>query len=224
MQFIIAFIIILFVTSSAHAYTHMVELQAVVLKSIGMTPSDVRKIVKRAQRKFDKCQVELRLGEIKTIDRPELEEWETFWFNSNQLTEQERWLAEAEVPKGPTLIFVNSLNWTLEGQGTWAAAYAPFLLEHGAPNKKFFREHMLGKVVIGKYRARWSVAHELGHALMNLQHLQHASNIMHTGAGYLSPQFDSDYLMISNLDPNFTREQCEAGIAASPYIVKKENP
>ncbi|MFP5519767.1 MAG: hypothetical protein ACLGGX_07680, partial [Bdellovibrionia bacterium] len=61
-------------------------------------------------------------------------------------------------------MYVSSINWTLKGQGTWGAAYAPFLLEKMAmpsQTKLFIKNNLLGLAIIGSYRASWTATHEL---------------------------------------------------------------
>jgi len=221
----ILFILLVFFSIDTHAYTYKAQLDIIALKSSGLTKKKIQKIISRAQNKFDKCDVEIQLGSIKLLERPDLKDWENYWFTQDgEFTYYENWLASRKLPKtGITLIFVDTLNWTIDGQGTWAAAYAPFLLEHELPNKSFFKKKLQGTIIIGRYRATWTVAHELGHVLMNLEHFQDGRNIMHTGTGsFEPPQFNDNQFMISSLNPKFSKDQCKQGIKNSLYIKKRK--
>ncbi len=177
------------------------------------------------QRKLDPCAIFIWLDRVYLIEGGnEFNFWETFWFNGNKLTNWETHLFGSHFPnENPAIIWVESLNWTLEGQGTLASAYAPFLLEDNLLTsvfeQQFFMKYMKGHSIIGRYRAPWTMLHELAHALFNLPHVSDPGNIMHSGAMAGTPEYD-DFILVTPLDPIFNEEQCQTARAKSYFKVR----
>lgn len=207
-------------------YTHQADLNFIFLKSWNEERKNLPDIINRLQKSFDTCKIFLNIEGLYNLENTEevdfnLEEWETFWFNSDEISPYERVIFSKKLPGKNNVLFLDSLNFTLEGQGTMGIAYPQFLLDHYLQGKSeqrsFFQERMMGNAVLGLYRARWTLAHELGHALMNLEHIEDDfQNIMWSGKEHFTPEFDG-YFLISNRKPEFSKAQCEKGYL-SPFI------
>lgn len=174
-----------------------------------------------AQKKFDKCQIKLSLSElIEVKDSTWLNEWESFWFaSSNQLTNWEKSFFQNVKSGQVNILLVESLNWTSAGQGTWAAGYAQFLRNEipSESEKLFFDQNAIGNVVIGNYRAESTLAHEIGHAGLNLEHSYDTKNIMNSIKSFEPIQFKNNVAQIST-DLAFSDEQCAEGIKNNPFL------
>lgn len=185
------------------------------------TKDEIDQEIRRAQKYFDKCKVKLAVKTYKTSYDPLFNEWETYWFNNDKISEFELVLAQPQFQNPVNIIFLDSINWTINGQGTWAVAYAGYLATELPPNDvSYLNNHMHGTIVMGRYRARWTLAHELGHLLFGLRHSASPRNVMQTGTGFDPPQFDSNGLYISNRQPRFTPEQCRVGISQANFLHK----
>lgn len=174
-----------------------------------------------AQKKYDKCQIKLSLSElIEVKDSTWLNEWESFWFaNANQLTNWEKSFFKNVKSSQINILLVESLNWTSAGQGTWGAGYAQFLRNEipSEAEKLFFDQNAIGNVVIGDYRAESTLAHEIGHAGLNLEHSYDSKNIMNSIKSYEPIEFKNSVAQIST-DLTFTAEQCAEGIKNNPFL------
>lgn len=207
--------------------THRLPLHVYLLGS--QTPSQVVTEINATNQYFAKCGIAIDLQSIKTpkaaspsVSVDWLRDWETFWFNDGKLTRWEKEFFGSPLPKGvPGLIFVESLNWTTDGQGTWAAAYAPYLEnEEDSPEetREFLGSSMEGYAVIGRYRAPWTTAHELAHSILNLKHSDDPFNVMHTGHSFEPPQFGKDGLLLTDDQKEFTPDQCNAGFKGARFL------
>ena len=173
-----------------------------------------------AQKKLNKCHIKLKLNKIYTISSyRDFKLWETFTFNNFEITQWEKdFFGTAK--KGNKVLFLESLNWSFEGIGTWGFGYASFTQEYfELENKdqlKLFKEKMIGTAVIGKYRAEWTLVHEIAHAVFNIDHTYLPNNIMNPGKMWQDASFDQNNILITdkypNYDPVFTEEQCKTAI------------
>ena len=186
----------------------------------GNTLNEISTSFQYAQKKLNKCRIKLKVNNIYTISSyTDFKLWETFTFNNFEITQWEKDFFTV-ASKGNKVLFLESLNWSYEGIGTWGFGYAPFIQEYfELENKeqlKLFKEKMIGTAVIGKYRAEWTLVHEIAHAVFNIDHSYLPNNIMNPGRMWQDAGFDQDYILITDkypsYDPIFTKEQCSAAI------------
>lgn len=174
-----------------------------------------------AQKRFDKCQIKLKVNEVLEVkNNKTLNEWESFWFGSgNTLTDWEKSFFAVNDLNQANILLVDNLNWTVDGQGTWGVGYGPFLIEELGQDseKEFFINHGIGNVVIGNYRARSTLAHELGHAALGLTHTYDAKNLMSNYHSFEPIQFIDGVAQIP-ADLEFSQEQCNQGIKESIFL------
>lgn len=174
-----------------------------------------------AQKRYDKCQVKLAVNEVLEVKNSDwLNQWESFWFNGGvQMTNWEKSFFSDNKMEQVNIFLVESLNWTIAGQGTWGVGYGQFLRNELASDsdKLFFDQHVIGNVVIGNYRAESTLAHELGHAGLNLTHSFDSKNLMSSYKSYEPVQFKNGIAQIPN-DLEFTKAQCDEGIENNPFL------
>lgn len=215
----ISYMLISMATSYAQVdYKHEVKIDIHNFNQV-YSKQEIQDELARTQAYLDKCQIRLNIQSYYESTNPDFMEWETYWFNSDVITSFENILEKPEYKKNVNIIFLDSINWTIRGQGTWAIAYASYLAKDLPPTDvQYFKDHLQGSIVMGRYRARWTLAHELGHLLFGLRHIPDARNVMHTGTGFHSPEFDSEGLYITNRRVLFTQEQCDEGIINGEYL------
>ncbi|MBL6991844.1 MAG: hypothetical protein ISR65_18825 [Bacteriovoracaceae bacterium] len=208
-------------------YRYYFVLSVYSLSSQNLSKEQIKSRLAHAQSKFDDCGIYLGLDRIEYMNHPQwIEEWETFAFNNGEISEWETWFFSQIFPRQNGIIYVDSLNWTMEGQGTWATGYGSFIHKHyqlDTASKVFYDDYMVGHVVMGLYRASWTLAHELGHAILNLEHVDNPKDLMFNGAQAGTPQFDSSGLLISDNNPRFTPKQCAKGILDNPRLLPNPN-
>ncbi len=179
-----------------------------------------------AQDKLEKCRVKLVVNSIFNVNASEhFSLWETFTFNNFKITEWEKSFFK-KARKGNKVLFLDSLNWTYEGQGTWGFGYAPFIESYFSKENtqylKLFKEKMLGTAIIGHFRAKWTVVHEIAHAVFNIDHSYQQNNIMNPGKLWQDAEFDQDSILITdkipNYDPEFSSRQCETILKTNQLI------
>lgn len=178
-KYVIAIIIILF---SLKSYSNTVKLDVVYSESQSDQFSRLKKDLEYANSLYKKCHVQFEIQNIvKAPQQSSIDEWETFWFNGNgKLSVWEQGFNELK-KHNKVILLVDSINWTQNGFGTWAVGYAPFLKASGYLNSSeftYFEEYLEGSVVLGKYRAQYTLAHELGHALFDFEHTNEYKNLM----------------------------------------------
>lgn len=203
----------------AVSYSHSLELD--ISAAGDLTKDAIEQEMKRTQKYFDQCGIQIQYNYIEKADIYPFREWETFWFNHFELSPTEKEFAEIGHRSNAHLLFVDSLNWTLQGQGTWGAAYADYILDQLDSNPEilpFVHEELVGLSVVGKYRADWTVAHELAHVVLNLQHTKSEQNIMHSGHSQVHHSFDENGFLKSNLQPTFSKSQCEKKLDQNRYL------
>jgi hypothetical protein len=204
-------------------YTHYAAINVFFVQSSEVDLIEVKRVLAYAQQYFDRCNIYLHLGKAVALKAPAwFGEWENFWFDNDTITDWERNFFSLDLPDGNNLLLVDSLNWTLEGAGTVGSAYPSFLLDYyfqdDPQSRRFFVERMEGDLVVGRYRARWTIAHELGHAVMNLQHVDDdQGDIMWNGVVAGTPQYQN-YFLLSAREPEFTEESCRRGRSNRPFV------
>jgi hypothetical protein len=221
-----AFALLSIFTSKANQsqkLTHQIKLNFLIASKF----ESKEKLVKdfeRARALFQECGILLKMGAINKIENPTLNDYETIWFNDNQLSSTEKELVENLYPDGLTVLVSDIINWSTEGTGTWGAAYAPYIpevLKLDSEATRFYREKLLGHIILGDYRERWTLAHELGHSLLDLRHNLYYDNLMFSGAGLQNIVFDDNHLIINQRRPHLTIDQCagkESSLVLEKYI------
>lgn len=209
-------------------YTHELAINIVYLTGYPLEGAarreDLRRELGYLQERFDACGLKVNVAGLYEMQGPSwVSQWETFWYNSNSLSDHERfYFSHPDRPRGVTVLMVDSVNWTLAGQGTLGASYPRFRIEDGGAYDpslvRFYRERMLGSVVVGLYRARWTLAHELAHGVLELQHSDDPNDLMFSGVMAGVPVFDDDYRLISSLRPELDGKTCRAAVSASPFV------
>lgn len=193
-------------------YSHVADLNFYVTGAHFLSYGEIATEVRRAQGKFDGCRIFLRIASLNFIAAPPLlSEWESLEFN-NGLTEWERELFSQTPPFSAGVVYVHNLDWTIGRNGVTAVGYGGYIETEteylATPQERaFFRERVAGHAVLGRSAGRWSLAHELGHAVMGLRHKQSdRNNIMFSGQ------------LARGEDPAFDAAQCEQGRANRPWV------
>lgn len=158
---------------------------------------------KNAQSKLKKCGIQIKINKVfdyKSND--EFQAFESVEFNNARISAWEKDFFSSVQGLVPNVLYVNSMDWTIDDNGTIAIAYPEFYSEkitHSDENqKKFYENKMLGNTVLGNFRGPWTLTHELGHALFNLKHDDNnPENIM----------FPLGFARSTN--PEFNKEQCD---------------
>lgn len=186
----------------------------------GNTFEEIHSSLQYAQKKLNKCSIKLKVEKLyRVYSYSDFELWETFTFNNFEITKWEQDFFR-NAKKGNKVLFLESLNWSFEGIGTWGFGYAPFTQEYfeleNQNELELFKDKMIGAAVIGKYRAKWTLVHEIANAIFNIDHSYEANNIMNPGRMWQDASFDENHILITNrypnYDPIFTKEQCSQAL------------
>lgn len=196
-------------------YTHVADLHVYLTAQHTRPLAGIKTELNRAQEKFDRCRIYLRLRSVNRLAAPPLlAQWESLEFGMG-LTPWERALFVLAPAYSAGIVYVDSLDWTIGRNGITAVGYAPFIetetdyLKDDA-ERAFYRVHMAGHAVLGRHSGQWTLAHELGHALMNLRHVGDQGNVMFGGQ------------MARNEKLGFSESQCEQGRANAPWVKRVE--
>lgn len=192
-------------------YSHVADLN--VYLTYGPTPSlgRIRAALAYAQSRLDRCRIHLRLRSVnRVLAPPLLAEWESLEFNQG-LTPWELALFSVTPPHSAGIVYVRQVDWTIGRDGVTAIGYGDFLTrrtEYLADGREraFFHERMAGHAVLGSSVGADSLAHELGHALLGLEHVGDRNNLMFRG------------LLARARDARLTESQCATGRANTPWV------
>ncbi len=193
------------------AYTHRATVNVYLTRQHAPSLGELRRQLARAQQKFDRCRIQLRLGAVHHLAAPDLlAEWESIEFNAG-VTFWERTLFSLTVPFSTGIVYVERVDWTIGDDGVIAVGYGPFVVADSlyfadAAERAFFRRHVVGHAVLGRSSGVWTLAHELGHAVMGLRHSDDRDNVMFGG------QLARSELV------EFEEEQCARGRANAPWV------
>lgn len=190
-------------------YTHVLDLE--VSRATLLGEEEIAKEMKVTQEYFNQCGILIRYTFKREVD-PDLQDWEAFWYNDYKISDVENKFGMNNQFKKPHLLFVDNVNWTLKGQGVWGVAYASYLLDQmkmPSETKDFMLKNLMGLIVVGQYRAKWTVAHELAHAILNLEHIDDKNNIMDSGQSEENFEFEENGQLKTSLKPTFSISQCE---------------
>jgi len=196
----------------AARYTHEVRIRIFRTRPDFPTEERLRQDLERAQDAFDQCGVLIRVEGQSRVEAPSaFRFWETAEFGGDgRLTEWEKAFFSV-IPAGSAgALFVHSLDWSIELNGITAAAYGAYMVRDLPPASRlvrepaetaFYEERMVGHAVLGEWSAPSTLAHELGHAVLDLAHDEdHEDNLM--------------FAQRVKLGHVLTPEQCARGRAA----------
>ncbi len=192
-------------------YGYFADLNIYLTRGNSPAPEQIETAIARAQEKLDVCGIFLRVDTVNYVAGPPLlSEWESMEFNDG-LTQWERTLFALTPRRSAGIVFVKRLDWTIGRDGITAVGYGRYIETETdylktAQDQRFFRNHMAGYVVLGKSIGESSLAHELGHALMGLRHVEDRANVMFSG------------LLARSAAPKFNARQCVAGRNNRPWV------
>jgi hypothetical protein len=188
--------------SVAHtaSYTHKIDLDIYVLKGAILGPKWLQKHLNRAQKLLDKCGIRLDIQTSVALENgSDWLEWEDIEFNSGQFSEWERTFFTKVKDYSAGIIMTNTLNWSDDPELYHGIGYAPFLtrfLQLTPADLDFYNHKVSGHVVLSKHAGEWTLIHEIGHAVLNLEHVESdPTNIMF-------PYYKASH-------PTFSEWQCE---------------
>lgn len=195
-------------------FTHRASLTIYVTPENNPSLEELEKITNLAQSRLSRCQIFLDVDQKILVEgSPEFSQWESLEFNEGYLSEWERQFFSQVPLFSAGGLFVDSLDWTIGDDGIVAVGYGPFVLDSpgyfkgNEQDRQFYQNHMAGHFVLGKARSQWTFLHEVGHALMNLQHTEYRDNVMFP-----------DYGDVKKINPTFSEEQCQQGRSNAPYV------
>lgn len=191
--------------------THRINISFYLSPEWSEDLAEVGNMVVEAQHLLSQCQIQLSIDSVFVVhsDENELFHWETFEFNSGRLTSWEKFFFSHVSPNNSAALFVNAIDWTYDLNGITAASYGQFviddhLLKGHEQDRQFYQDHMMGSLVVGPVPSKFTLAHEIGHALLNLKHEEDPNNIMF-------PQY-------KKRNPRFSHEQCEYAKNFAPKV------
>lgn len=187
------------ISHRAH-YTHQIDLDIYLFKGAKLDGQWLEKNLQRAQDALDQCGILLNIRQAYQMNTGEdWLEWEDVEFNSGEFSEWERTFFSQVESDSSGIIISNTLNWSDDPELYHGIGYAPFLpryFDFTAQQLSFYQRKMAGHVVLSKYAGEWTVIHEVGHAVMNLEHDEgNPHNIM--------------FPFYKASDATFSGEQCE---------------
>lgn len=192
-------------------FTHYADLNIFLAPGTAISPARIEASLERTQTRLTPCRIFLRVNSINRLSGPPLlAYWESMAF-SDRLTDWERTLFSLTPPRSAGVVYVKALDWTIGIDGITAVGYGPYILRQTdylrTPGERaFFRRHMAGYAVLGESVGQWTLAHELGHALMGLGHVGDRDNVMFSGQ------------LARRNDPHFNEAQCARGRSNSPWV------
>ncbi len=164
-----------------------------------------------AQELVARCGIQLVLKAKHTLVGDQaLREFESLEFNGDKISPYEWALFSLVKPYSNGIFLVESLDWTIGADGTVAVGYAPYILDlellETIEEQNFLLEYMSGHSVLGRARSSHTLAHELGHSLFNLRHVNDPTNIMFP------------YGFGRSLKATFSDEQCKRAQNHQPWV------
>jgi hypothetical protein len=200
--------------SSNHADTHQVNLDVYLFAE---DEDEYQRLIidlETAQSLISACRIRIQLNQKITLkgDRS-IREFESVEFNGGRLSPHEKAFFNLVKNYTSGILLVESLDWTIGEDGTVAVGYAPYILDLSlmqlADERKFLKEKMSGYSILGKSRSSHTLAHELGHSLFNLTHVNDPGNIMFP------------YGFARAKKAQFSESQCVQARSHQPWVKKR---
>jgi hypothetical protein len=162
-------------------YTHQAELDVFVTREDFPSLEQVLGMAAQAQKAFDACRVRLRVRSYTILAASdEFRAWESAeLFSFGSVSDWEKAFFSLTRPRSAGVLFVESINLSVGLNGVTAVAYGPYMVRDLPPEDRlirdeseipFFLERMAGYAVLGESARTSTLAHELGHAVLDLPH------------------------------------------------------
>ncbi|MCB0422949.1 MAG: hypothetical protein KDD61_18250, partial [Bdellovibrionales bacterium] len=196
-------------------YEYVIQMNVYMTQVHWYSQEHLKQEFQLVQQALDVCKIKIEVKSVYDLAVPHwMTYWESFEFNEGEVTDWERYFFSKFPESDAGILFVKSIDWTIGTDGTTAVGNAPFAIEKGllkhSDEHQFYEDHIMGHAVVGKAgRSRWSMAHEIGHAILNLEHHDDPENIMF-------------FSQLRAQNSRFTQQQCDRAIQTSPKIHKKE--
>lgn len=139
-------------------YQYKVELNIYMTAESTFSFNDITDQLIEAQRVFDSCKIKIEIRSMNQVmeANPWLTNWETIEFENGDITNWEKTFFTLTPKSSAGVLYVKSLDWSIDEDGIVAAAYSPFYLERGSVNgdnneQSFYRDKMVGHSVLGNF-------------------------------------------------------------------------